>query len=1178
MKNKTKIKGLITLMVITLQSQILFAQWQVGNASGQNYYRPDAALNIIGAGIGDFPNGTPPLSALHINTNPPFPGNGFWNAGEVFRTESPDITAYWRMYKFDNNQGQSFEYGKIFSADAIDDPTGLAENFHFYIASSFADDLNQQFGEIRFNTPTDQWNVNTNRMRIMGGREGFVGIGDYAVFTPQSVLHQHSGSSNSGGGSPSNYHQFTNTQTGPNAGDGLKIGIADQIAIFNNQEDFPIYFYTNNQIRMAVTKRVVNGIEGAGVGISSLGIQPITEPKSLLHLGDNYLFGAAFLGWRPWMNTGTFAAERSDLVYFGEMMRDGNIASSNPDIDAVIAWGDNEAHTPFEADYLRIIFTGVYGNVAGNAGGLSGLEVARYTPDGMCGIGNFTSPIAGGGSGFQPVRRLEIYDEHLDPFINNAAPQLRLTYAPNAFINLGTHTDFQNTSIGNLIIVTENAGVIANTGIGNFHSIGSTIEPKRRLDILDQGTDLPQLRLTYTADAATANGIWTDFQTTEKGDLYIHPYGITSPTNSTPINRRVGINTSTPGSTLEINSIVTAVYPGLSGLQFHDLTTASQIYPSAFTGAVKGVLSVDVDGKVILVADENGTPSNAVTACVSGMVTPNYITKVTGTKEICESSIWENSSSDKSVGIGITSPSSTNKVTIYKASSTNSTGLSLTNDMTSGASSGTSIGIDLLTKGIGSAAVVKGIKNRVYGGVQVWGMECNVYDGTSFNIGGAFTCNGPTGSTNTGVSVAMNGGTCTGIAASINNTITTTAVNVGANLSVSSDGTNDAIVATAVPNTAGSSTNNRGVDVNVGHNTFTAVTNTGIDIYTQNANNNTGITMQVMPTSTTTTNNTGIECKVGASTTSSSNNTKGIYVYARGGSGINYGVEAAAGTVPNTLGASNVGGKFEATGGSTYTYGVYVTTSAGGCSASSSSSCTTAAGFFNGDLANNASFYPSDIHLKTNIQNVSNGLSIINQLQPKTYNYDTAQYSFMNLHGDLQYGLVAQDLIPVLPQCLKNLGLPQESDSTGKIIHPEVNYLGVNYTMIIPILIAGMKEQQLQIDSLINALAAANQPKMANPNTIEVTLSNQNKIILNQNDPNPFAENTTINYFIPDNVNAAQLLFYDNSGTILKTVDIKEKGQGSILIYGSNLSSGVYTYTLLADGKPIETKRMVKIK
>ncbi|MBL7925816.1 MAG: secretion protein Por, partial [Bacteroidia bacterium] len=46
----------------------------------------------------------------------------------------------------------------------------------------------------------------------------------------------------------------------------------------------------------------------------------------------------------------------------------------------------------------------------------------------------------------------------------------------------------------------------------------------------------------------------------------------------------------------------------------------------------------------------------------------------------------------------------------------------------------------------------------------------------------------------------------------------------------------------------------------------------------------------------------------------------------------------------------------------------------------------------------------------------------------------------------------------------------------------------------------------------------------------------------------------------------------------LKTITINEKGPGSILIYGSQLSTGIYTYTLIADGKPVETKRMVKVK
>ncbi len=64
--------------------------------------------------------------------------------------------------------------------------------------------------------------------------------------------------------------------------------------------------------------------------------------------------------------------------------------------------------------------------------------------------------------------------------------------------------------------------------------------------------------------------------------------------------------------------------------------------------------------------------------------------------------------------------------------------------------------------------------------------------------------------------------------------------------------------------------------------------------------------------------------------------------------------------------------------------------------------------------------------------------------------------------------------------------------------------------------------------------------------------------------------------FITDDVNKAQIIFYDNSGTVLKTVDINDKGAGQINVYAPDLSSGVYSYSLIADGKLIETKKMVK--
>jgi hypothetical protein len=76
--------------------------------------------------------------------------------------------------------------------------------------------------------------------------------------------------------------------------------------------------------------------------------------------------------------------------------------------------------------------------------------------------------------------------------------------------------------------------------------------------------------------------------------------------------------------------------------------------------------------------------------------------------------------------------------------------------------------------------------------------------------------------------------------------------------------------------------------------------------------------------------------------------------------------------------------------------------------------------------------------------------------------------------------------------------------------------------------------------------------------------------------PNPFAENTVINYNIPTEVMEAKLLFYDLNGRIIKELIIEERGESKLTVYGTNLKTGVYTYSLIADGELIATKKMVK--
>jgi hypothetical protein len=56
------------------------------------------------------------------------------------------------------------------------------------------------------------------------------------------------------------------------------------------------------------------------------------------------------------------------------------------------------------------------------------------------------------------------------------------------------------------------------------------------------------------------------------------------------------------------------------------------------------------------------------------------------------------------------------------------------------------------------------------------------------------------------------------------------------------------------------------------------------------------------------------------------------------------------------------------------------------------------------------------------------------------------------------------------------------------------------------------------------------------------------------------------------------MIFYTNNGTILKTMQINERGAGSVTVYASNLSSGIYTYSLIADGKVADSKKMVCTK
>ncbi len=90
-----------------------------------------------------------------------------------------------------------------------------------------------------------------------------------------------------------------------------------------------------------------------------------------------------------------------------------------------------------------------------------------------------------------------------------------------------------------------------------------------------------------------------------------------------------------------------------------------------------------------------------------------------------------------------------------------------------------------------------------------------------------------------------------------------------------------------------------------------------------------------------------------------------------------------------------------------------------------------------------------------------------------------------------------------------------------------------------------------------------------------VSDNSQTEPLLSQNQPNPFSEETLIEFYIPSQSMVSTVYIYDMQGNQIKSYDIPERGNSSITIHGSELNPGMYLYTLIVDGYEVDTKRMI---
>lgn len=257
------------------------------------------------------------------------------------------------------------------------------------------------------------------------------------------------------------------------------------------------------------------------------------------------------------------------------------------------------------------------------------------------------------------------------------------------------------------------------------------------------------------------------------------------------------------------------------------------------------------------------------------------------------------------------------------------------------------------------------------------------------------------------------------------------------------------------------------------------------------------------------------------------------------------------------------------------------------------------AGYFNGNVhATGSITQNSDESLKQNIEDIEGGLEIINQLQPRTYEFIPDVHEGLNLATGLQYGLVAQELEEVVPAIVKDVNHLAQYDSLGNMTAPPVSLKAVNYNALIPILIAGMKEQQAIIESQNEALAQVmdqieNLQQQINnccsaegalPKSFGIgddatteTSSVFGKNELHQNTPNPFRSQTTISYTLEQGGKVI-LNIFDKTGKPITTLVEAEQAGGTYRYEwdASGLPAGLYHYALYVDGDLL-VKKAIKL-
>ncbi|WP_256006231.1 tail fiber domain-containing protein [Pedobacter deserti] len=101
--------------------------------------------------------------------------------------------------------------------------------------------------------------------------------------------------------------------------------------------------------------------------------------------------------------------------------------------------------------------------------------------------------------------------------------------------------------------------------------------------------------------------------------------------------------------------------------------------------------------------------------------------------------------------------------------------------------------------------------------------------------------------------------------------------------------------------------------------------------------------------------------------------------------------------------------------------------------------------------------------LKIGVGQISNTTRQLTSLQPVVFKYDVEKFKHLNLPAGEHYGFLASDVAAAFPGLVKQTSKQYPS---GKNSHKVATYSEVDTKELIPVLVAAIKEQQEQIESL----------------------------------------------------------------------------------------------------------------